>query len=47
MSGTGPSEQRFYEGERKVCYPGNLTLRGTQSFYYHYCLLGCELIVFL
>ncbi|CAI5662458.1 unnamed protein product [Oreochromis niloticus] len=27
-----PSEQRFYEGERKVCYPGNLTLRDMYYF---------------
>uniref|UniRef100_A0AAX7UGC5 O-acyltransferase n=1 Tax=Astatotilapia calliptera TaxID=8154 RepID=A0AAX7UGC5_ASTCA len=29
---SGPSEQRFYEGERKVCYPGNLTLRDMYYF---------------
>lgn len=27
-----PSEQHFYEGERKVCYPGNLTLRDMYYF---------------
>lgn len=29
---TGPSEQHLHGSNSKVCYPGNLTIRGTSSY---------------